>query len=167
MSTPNRSASFAAVLPVVAARLRKVLNKPDGYVRLVVAPNPEEWPYRAEEGVHVVCYPPTPDGKCVSGRYATKVKRPVEVHVVSECLLDPAGRDDAAVLRHVALEEQVIDAVMDSHPLHTGDVTGPAVLVTWVGTGTPPRRPSKTDTALLHSVLLFEAAYAFPFTTPG
>lgn len=167
MATPNRSASAADILPVVMSRLRTVLNKSDGYVRLVINPNPDEWPYRAEEGIHVAVYPPVPANKCPNGRYATLVKRAVEVHVVSECMLDVAGRDDTALLRHTRLEESVVDAVMDSHPSHTAGQQGPAALITWVGTGTPPRRPIKDDVALVHSVLLFELSYAFPFTVPA
>lgn len=167
MSTPNRSASVATVLPVVLSRLRTVLNKADGYVRLVVNPNPEEWPYRAEEGIHVAVYPPSPVNKCPSGRYATLVRRALEVHVVSKCLLDVAGRDDAALLAHVTLEEAVVDSLMDLHPSHTADQQGPAVMLTWTGTGSPPHRGVKRDTGLVHSVLLFELSYAFPFTVPG
>jgi hypothetical protein len=164
LATPNRSAAVNSVLTTLLARLRTVLAKPDGYVRLVVNPNPTQSPYRAEEGVHVAVFPPSPVAKGAGGRYATLVKRLVEVHVVTKSLLDVAGRDDLAAYAHLTLEEAVVDAVMDLHPSHPGDQRGPAVQITWVPGGDSPKRMTRKDTGLILSVLSFELSYAFPFT---
>lgn len=160
MSTPHRSTSFADILDTIVDRLAGALgrSRSDGYVRIVLAPSPEDAPYRAEEGVHVVVDPPQPSG---NGRYDTKVRRDVTVFVVSSNLSDTGGRDDLAALAHVRLEERVIDAVKDLYP--ASPAVGTAVQVQWKG-GARPQRMVRADTSLVVSSVVFEVTYAFPFT---
>jgi len=162
MPTPHRSASFATIAQNLVSRLETVLNRAsgDGYVRLVVAPNPDWSPYRAENGVHVVVYPPSPNP--AAGRYDTKVQRDVVIHVISESLSDVGGRDDIATLAHIVLEEKVIDAVKDLYP--ASPHTGTAVMVRWKGGAAQQQRLMTKDAGLVVSSLAFEVTYAFPFT---
>lgn len=173
MSTPNRTASFAAITQELLSRLRLRLTALyaaqdpqviiDGtFVRLVVAPGPDDAPYKAERGLHVVVYPPQPsDG---GGRYDKKVSREVVVHVVSESLLDQVGSDEAACLAHLGLEEVTIDALVNSHPDFTPAEVGTAVNVRWKGGAQPEQRLVRVDTGLVASSLAFDVQYAFPFS---
>lgn len=164
--TPNRSAGIAGILDGIIARLNRVLQKTagDGYVRLVIVPNPDDGYFRAEEGVHVLVLPPepTPHG----GRYNMRVTRPVVVSIVTQCLLDAAGVDYQAALEHLTLEDKVIDAVTSGHPNFSADekTSGGAVNIRWKPGGHQMTRRVRTDTGLVGSALAFEVEYAQPFT---
>ena len=163
MPTPHRSVSFATVATDLVSRLELRFDRTpgDGFVRLVLAPSPELAPYRAEAGVHVVVYPPRPNP--AGGRYDTKVVRLVEVFVVTSSLRDVGGRDDAASLAHLAMEETVVDAVRDLYP---NGVVGSAVQVRWVPGQERQARNVDRDVGLIRSSLTFEVTYAFPYTVP-
>jgi hypothetical protein len=161
-TTPNRSASFANCVRSVLLRLRQLTTHA---VRLVVAPSPDYAPYKAELGYHVVVYPAQPQS-VGGGRYGTKVKRDVVVHVVTENLSDYAGSDEIAALAHLDVEDQVINAVVDNNREHTAEMIGPAVNIVWKQGGVPPSRLMKVDAGLVVSAIPFEVLYAQPHTIP-
>lgn len=173
MATPHRTAAFATILTQLVNRLRLVLGRvdpdtgdpsiDDTYVRVVIAPNPDYAPYRAEEGVQLVVYPPEPAAG--GGRYDKKVQREVVVHVISSSLLDLAGTDPIACTAHLTLEDTVIDAVTSFHPLVKSS-PGTAVNVRWKGGAQAQHRMVKVDQSLVVSSLAFDVTYAQPFTIP-
>lgn len=173
MATPHRTAAFSAILTQLVNRLRLVLGRvdpdtgdpaiDDTYVRVVIAPNPDYAPYRAEEGVQLVVYPPEPASG--GGRYDKKVRREVVTHVVTSNLLDLAGTDPIACTAHLTLEDSVIDAVTSFHP-SVEATPGTSVNVTWKGGAQAQHRMVKQDQSLVISSLAFEVVYAQPFTIP-
>lgn len=163
---PNRSASFADIIDGILERLNTILehSPTDGYVRLVVHPNPDLAEYRAEEGCHVLVFPPEP--RTASGRYDMHVTRPVVVALWTQCLLDAGGFDYEAMKNHLRLEERVVDAVVSGHPLFStdNDFGGGAVNIRWKPGGNEIARRVRSDTGLVGSALAFDVTYAQPFT---
>lgn len=147
----------------ILKRLRTVLPASANYVRGVIAPNPEQAEYKAEEGVHVAIGSPEPSPTSGAGRWGLLVDRPVMVYVTTRCLLDPSPRDEIALTAHVTLEESVVNAVLDGHP------NGPSIegiRLTWVPGGSAPSRRVKHDVGLMTSMLVFNLHYAMKLT-PG
>lgn len=161
MATPNRSASFSTIIAAILARIRTV--DANG-TRLIVAPNPEFAPYRAEAGTHVVVYPPQPHSTG-GGRCGTRVKRDLVIHVVTESLLDAAGNDELLTLAHLDREDAILDVVVDGKPSAAN--VGPEVNTTWKPGAVPAHRLMKSDAGLVVSALQFEVLYAQPHTIPA
>lgn len=163
MLPPQQIQPVAASFTNILTRLRTVLPKDFGYVRVVVRPNPELEEYRAEEGVHCVLGSPSPQPTSGAGRWGYKVTRPLVVYVCTRSHLDQVGRDELALGKHVTLEESVVNAVLDGHPL-VGTREG--ILIAWVPGGQEASRAVPDDVGMLTSMLVFELSYAINLT-PG
>lgn len=114
-----------------------------------------------EKGVHLFVGSPRPLATSGAGRWGYKVERDVQAYVVSgPTLRDPGGRDDAAVLAHLAEERSVVDAIMDfkNTPSDIG-----AIMVRWTAGGEIERHV-KLNPGLMASSLNFTVTYAEDLT---
>lgn len=140
----------------------------DTYVRVVIEKmmNEAGTEYRAEQGVTIRVGEVRPDANSGAGRNGWKVKRLVEIFVVTgPSLLDRAGDATLALANHLTVEEQVIDAVVDNPPSGEPNNLALHVRCTWVEGGKRPKRQDETDFGLIQSSLLMLCEYPAKLTT--
>jgi hypothetical protein len=149
MARATQSTPFATLAAQIAARCSAT-----GFV---ANPDPKDGVYRAEAGVYLRFLGPQPQGDSGGGRHALVVRRPFQVWVVTQCLLDSVGLDDAALNAHWATEDAVMNALLDGES--QTDKIGFGAGVHWVPGGDEVRRAVKTDPSLYLSVMMFAVEY--------
>lgn len=154
---------FDTILTNLVARLATAAQ--GSAPRVVITPLPGPVPITGEAGTWCLVGSPEPDPTSGAGRWGYKVRRTVLVVVVTACTLDPGGRDELAVAKHLRAELAVADACMDfkAAPIAVG---GGAYQILWVPGGEEMSRKLKPNPALLTSVLAFDVHYSAGLT-PG
>lgn len=159
MSKATQSEPFATTAGKVKTRLRQTGHQ----VSIVASPDVKNGAYRAEPGLYLVVGTPAPQPTPGGGRYNTQSKRVLQVWVVSMNLTDPAGADEAALAAHWAMEDAVLDALIDGKS--QSEKIGVGSGVHWLPGGDEVRRQVKTDLGILLSIMLFGVEYQAPTTT--
>jgi len=140
------------------AGLVDVDSKPTAIVRVISKPD-EHQPFKAEEGVHVTVGDPQPIVNDGAGRYGQRVRRVLELYLVTVCLKDAGGREEKSVEKHLALEDAVFNIVSGTPPADSAYNSKVGITLKWIPGGDVIRRAMKSDAGQHVSVHLFEIIY--------
>lgn len=166
----RNAVAFKTTLALLVDRLRDSLTQGTGddeetvhadFVRATVVPD-DAAEYRAEPGVTIRVSAPQPASESGAGRAGYQVRRVLYVQVVTTCLLDRAGSDEVAMARHFDLEEQVVDALLDTPPVGTPSSVKAGNRVKWVPGSEEAQRPVRVDEGTVKSTLVFDITYPAP-----
>lgn len=167
-------ASSWAIATAIETRLRAVLNAPPAgsakpasgpYVRWSAPPDREQvgmtW---AEEGLTLVWGAPQPVVNDGAGRAGQRVRRVVQVWVVTRSNADVAGATVIAYQRHTALEDLVVNSLNDLPPpdYPTGAQAPIGITLKWIPGGDDIRRQVKVAPDTFVSCMLYEVVYPQP-----
>jgi hypothetical protein len=151
---------------ILAAALSRIVNGVPAVdaskVRVAARGNDTIHEYFAEDSVTVRVRAPEPFSPSGAGRYGTVVERLFDVFVVTQSLLDPADRDNLAVMAHSDREEDVINCLLLNPPGAGGSAAYSGAVgrtIHWVGGGEDILRDIKVDPGLLISALVFKVVY--------
>ncbi len=154
------STPFGDVLDAVLARLAAGVTGVT--IDTTAIPEDQLHQYEAQDGLLVHVSTPLPVPKCGAGRYNKRVFRFVTVVILTQSLLDPAGKDLIAVKAHIAREEAVADALDLIGPVGSGTNIRTGIICEWVDGGEDIARKIKSDPGMLKGSLRFRIEYCAP-----
>lgn len=140
-------------------------NRPkpaSGFVRWMTAPDQDDGAaLKAEDGVHLVLGDPQPITKDGAGRAGKRVRRIVQVWIVTRSNQDKAGDVRIALEKHTTLEDLVFDSLDDVIPdgFATGQQNTVGITCHWMPGGDDIKRKKKIAPDVFVSVHLFEIIY--------
>lgn len=159
----NASVTSWSVIEAFESKLKLGLaeaEKPNGVVRITSSTESDDGgAYKAEEGLHLVFGDPQPYKLDGAGKHGKRVRRVIQVWVVTVSNRDRAGEARLAGQRHVDLEDLVIDIMDDSPPVGSVYNQKIGIITRWIDGAQEMKRGTKQDKGRYVSLIPFEVIY--------